>query len=166
MPFTPAHMGSGMLVKSVLQERFPLMMFGWSQIVMDIQPLTVMLTGQGHMHGFTHTYLGAILVALGAAVSGKHLSEFSLRLFDLPEHLPINWKVAFWSAFTGTFSHVFFDSFMHEDVQPFAPWRLDNPFLEYISVANLYWVCIDAGIVGIIVYLIRESTRDRRNHYL
>lgn len=166
MPFTPAHMGPGMLVKSVLQERFSLMMFGWSQIVMDIQPLTVMLTGQGHMHGFTHTYLGAILVALGAAVSGKHLSEFSLRLFDLPEHLPINWKVAFWSAFTGTFSHVFFDSFMHEDVQPFAPWRLDNPFLECISVANLYWVCIDAGIVGIIVYLIRESTRDRRNHYL
>ncbi len=39
VPFTPIHMGPGMLVKPVLQERFSLMMFGWSQIMMDIQPL-------------------------------------------------------------------------------------------------------------------------------
>lgn len=166
MPFTPIHMGPGMLVKSALQERFSLMMFGWSQIAIDIQPLAVMLTGQGHLHGFTHTYLGAVLVAVGAAITGKHLAEFGLKLFDLPDHLPISWRVAFLSAFIGTFSHVLLDSVMHADLQPFAPWRLDNPFLEYISVSNLHWFCLGAGILGLIVYPIMESVRPRHNHSL
>ena len=42
MPFTPLHMGPGILIKSLLQGCFSLMVFGWTQIVMDIQPLLVM----------------------------------------------------------------------------------------------------------------------------
>ena len=41
MPFTPFHMGPGILIKSLLQGAFSLMVFGWAQIVMDIQPLFV-----------------------------------------------------------------------------------------------------------------------------
>ena len=41
MPFTPLHMGPGIAVKAVLQGSFSLMVFGWAQIVMDIQPLVV-----------------------------------------------------------------------------------------------------------------------------
>lgn len=159
MPFTPTHMGPGMLVKSVLQERFSLMMFGWSQIAMDIQPLTVMLTGEGHLHGFTHTYLGAPLVAVAAALTGKHLAAFGLKLFELPHHLPISWGVAFLSTFIGTFSHFLFDSVMHADLQPFAPWRLDNPFLNYIPVNNLHWICLAAGVVGLVLYDFVRSWR-------
>jgi len=44
-------MGPGILVKSILQSSFSLMVFGWTQIVMDIQPLIVMITGEGHLHG-------------------------------------------------------------------------------------------------------------------
>lgn len=57
MPFTPFHMGPGILLKALLQGSFSLMVFGWSQIVMDLQPLIAMLTGMGKLHGFTHTYL-------------------------------------------------------------------------------------------------------------
>jgi hypothetical protein len=39
MPFTPYHMGPGILIKALLQGSFSLMVFGWAQIVMDIQPL-------------------------------------------------------------------------------------------------------------------------------
>jgi len=73
MPFTPIHMGSGILLKSLLQGSFSLMVFGWTQIIMDIQPLIVLISGEGHLHGFTHTYIGAILIAIFAALTGKYL---------------------------------------------------------------------------------------------
>ena len=163
MPFTPFHMGPGLLVKAALQKRFSLMMFGWSQVVMDVQPLTVMLAGQGHMHGFTHTYLGALSIAVVSAPTGKHLAEFGLKRCGLSRHLPITWRVAFLSTFIRTFSHVMLDSVMHADLQPFAPWRLDNPLLGYISVAHLHWFCLGAGLVGFALYLMLAAGRHKRD---
>lgn len=71
MPFTPIHIGPGILVKAILQSSFSSMVFCWPQIAMDIQPLVVMVTGKGHLHGFTHTYVGAILIAVITALTGK-----------------------------------------------------------------------------------------------
>ena len=68
MPFTPFHLGPATVVKALLQDRFSLVVFGWSQIVMDVQPLVVMVSGRGHMHGFTHTLIGATLLGLVAAL--------------------------------------------------------------------------------------------------
>jgi hypothetical protein len=50
-------MGTGILIKALLQCSFSLMVFGWSQIVMDLQPLWVLLNGNGHIHGFSHILL-------------------------------------------------------------------------------------------------------------
>jgi hypothetical protein len=85
MPFTPIHMGPGILIKAILQSSFSLMVFGRTQIVMDIQPLVVMITGEGHLHGFTHTYVGAVLIAIFAALTGKYLSELGLKLIGIPK---------------------------------------------------------------------------------
>ena len=71
MPFTPIHMGPGILIKSLLQGSFSLMVFGWTQIVMDIQTLIVLISGEGHLHGFTHTYVGVILIAIFFGANGK-----------------------------------------------------------------------------------------------
>ncbi len=164
MPFTPVHMGPGMLVKSVLQDRFSLMMFGWSQIAIDVQPMYVMLRGEGHLHGFTHSYLGALLVAMISALTGKHLAAFGLKLFDMADDLPISWGVAILSALVGTLSHVFIDSIMHADLQPYAPYSLANPMLQYISVANLHMWCFGAGVIGFFVYPLMEGRRPRPNN--
>ena len=80
MPFTPIHMGPGLFIKSILQGSFSLMVFGWTQIVMDIQPLLVLITGEGHLHGFSHTYIGATLIAIFSGLTGKYLSQFGLWL--------------------------------------------------------------------------------------
>lgn len=169
MPFTPVHMGAGMLVKAGLRERFSLMMFGWSQIVMDIQPLLVMIAGHGHVHGITHTYAGAVVIAVVATITGKHLAEFGLVLLELPQHRPITWRVALSSAFVGTMSHVLLDSVMHADLQPFAPWRGDNPFLGLITVDALHWACFGTGGLGLLLYPVvaalwpaqRRASRER-----
>ncbi|THB68027.1 MAG: hypothetical protein D6B27_03475, partial [Gammaproteobacteria bacterium] len=73
MPFTPLHVGPGLLIKAMLQGSFSLMIFGWSQILMDIQPLVVIISGKGVLHGFTHTFAFATIIAVIAVLTGKHL---------------------------------------------------------------------------------------------
>jgi len=155
MPFTPFHMGIGIFTKAILQSSFSLMVFGWAQIVMDLQPLLVMITGHGHLHGFSHTYLGASLIAILSALSGKYLSEFGLRLLGISKRenpIKIAWWVVFLSAFIGTFSHVFLDSIMHADVQPYYPVSLYNDLWGIISVSMLHKICIYSGLIGTAIY--------------
>lgn len=120
------------------------MVFGWTQIVMDIQPLIVLISGEGHLHGFTYTYIGAILISIFAALAGKYLSEIALKVLKiLKNESPISivsW-VVFLSAFIGSFSHVLLDSIMHWHVEPLFPFTLDNQFLGLISVSMLHKVC-------------------------
>jgi len=155
MPFTPIHMGPGILIKSLLQGSFSLMVFGWTQIVMDIQPLIVLMSGEGHLHGFTHTYIGAILIAIFSALTGKYLSEFGLKILKISKvsnPISIAWWVVLISAFIGSFSHVLLDSIMHSDVEPFFPFTLNNPFLGLISIPVLHKVCLYSGLAGAVIY--------------
>ncbi len=155
MPFTPFHMGPGILVKAVLQGSFSLMVFGWAQIVMDIQPLFVLVTGDGHLHGFSHTYVGATLLAVFSALSGKYLSEIGLKISGIAKKgrsITIRWWVSFLSAFIGTYSHVVLDSIMHGDVEPFYPFSQVNGLLGLISVPQLHQLCLYSALVGAIIF--------------
>ena len=161
-------MGPGILIKALLQSSFSLMVFGWTQIVMDIQPLVVMLTGEGHLHGFTHTYVGATLLAIFSAFTGKYLSEIGLKILGLAENSPITilWWVSFLSAFIGSFSHVFLDSIMHADVEPFYPLVLVNSFHGLVSVSTLHKICMYSGFVGAAIYYAVNLSVSRRSKAL
>ncbi len=152
MPFTPLHMGPGIAIKAALRRHFSLMVFGWSQILMDLQPLFVMLTDKGELHGFSHTFLGATLIGLAAALSGKPLGEIGLRILREPAHLPIAWPVAFWSAYIGTYSHVLIDSIMHSDMLPFAPWWAGSPLHGVIGIDTLHLWCVGLALAGGALY--------------
>jgi hypothetical protein len=45
MPFTPFHMGPGLAVKAVFGRYFSLMVFGFSQVAIDIEPLVRIIRG-------------------------------------------------------------------------------------------------------------------------
>ena len=154
MPFTPFHMGPGIAIKALLRGSFSLMVFGWSQIVMDIQPLLAMLTGEGRLHGFTHTYIGAFLLAVFSGLTGKYLGQFGLFVLgvDRQRRIVIGWTVAIVSAFMGTFSHVLLDSIMHADMTPLAPFSSANAMLYWISVDALHVFCLVSALVGALVY--------------
>lgn len=130
------------------------MVFGWSQIIMDIQPLIVLMSGEGHLHGFSHTYVGASLLAIFSGVTGKYLSELGLKILRLDFSFPINisWAVSFASAFVGCFSHVLLDSVMHADIEPFFPITLQNDFLGIISVQALHKFCLYSGLLGVALF--------------
>lgn len=155
MPFTPFHMGPGILIKALLQGSFSLMVFGWSQIIMDIQPLIVILSGAGHLHGFSHTYIGATLIAIFSILTGKHLSEYGLKVIGISKNtnpVKISWLIATLSAFLGTFSHVLLDSIMHSDIEPFYPLAVTNSLLGLISIEALHRLCLLTALFGAIIY--------------
>jgi membrane-bound metal-dependent hydrolase YbcI (DUF457 family) len=152
MPFTPFHMGPGLLMKALFQGSFSLMIFGWTQIVMDIQPLIVLISGEGHLHGFTHTFIGSTIVAIVSAFTGKYLSEFFIHLLDKRKIFNITWIVAIISAFLGSYSHVILDAIMHSDVEPFYPLNTFNPFLQYLDLTQLHKFCLYTGLIGSILY--------------
>ncbi len=153
MPFTPLHMGPGLFLKGLFQSAFSLMVFGWTQIVMDLQPLFVLLTGEGHLHGFSHTFVGGTLIAIFAALSGKYLGEFGLHLLGEDFKAKIRWWVAFLSAFLGSYSHVVLDGIMHDDVEPYFPVSPENPFLGWLSILQLHILCFCSGVAGLFMYI-------------
>lgn len=154
VPFTPFHMGPGIFIKALMGGSFSLMVFGWTQIVMDIQPLIVLISGEGHIHGFSHTYIGATLLAILSAITGKYLPELGLWILRITPSVRVNiaWWVVFLSAFVGSFSHVLLDSIMHSDVQPFYPVTEVNIFLGVLSVGFLHKFCLYSGLVGAAIY--------------
>lgn len=154
MPFTPFHMGPGIAIKALMGGSFSLMIFGWTQIVMDIQPLLVLISGEGHLHGFSHTYIGATLIAIFAGITGKYLAQIGLRLLRIAPTggVDIAWWVVFVSAFIGSFSHVLLDSIMHSDMEPFFPVTQSNVFLSMFSVGMLHQLCLWSGVLGAGLY--------------
>jgi len=157
-------MGPGIFVKALLQGSFSLMVFGWAQIIMDIQPLFVLVTGDGHLHGFSHTYVGATLLAIFSALSGKYLSEIGLRIIGISDRstpVKIAWWVAFMSAFIGTYSHVLLDSIMHSDVEPFYPLSPENEILGLITASQLHMLCIYSALAGGIIYYSVQYVRKK-----
>ncbi len=146
-------MGPGLLIKALLHGCFSLMVFGWTQIIMDIQPLVVLITGEGRLHGFSHTAIGAILLGGFSALTGKYAAEFGLRFIGKSHELPISWAVATVSAIIGSFSHVLLDSIMHADVEPFIPMSQANIFYGLISIEMLHNFCLYSGAFGASLYL-------------
>ena len=164
MPFTPLHMGPGLLLKAVLHGSFSLLVFGWAQILMDLQPLFVLISGAGHLHGFSHTYLGAAGLGVIAALSGKYLAELGLRLIDITPYggSKIVWRVAILSAFIGTFSHVALDSIMHTDMAPYFPLSDNNHLLGIVSIDVLHKICIYTGLVGAAAFFVLDRLAVKR----
>lgn len=164
MPFTPFHMGPGAAIKAVSGPYFSLVLFGFAQVLIDLEPLVRMVRGDMVLHGYTHTYLGATGIGLLAYLLGRPLCGAVGRgwnrftrpgFFDwlrLPEHIPRT--AAATGAFVGTYSHVFLDSFMHADMRPFAPFSAENGLLDAIPLLWLHLGCVVLGVVGAMVWFV------------
>lgn len=161
MPFTPIHVGIAMPVKAVSDQKFNLVTFAAAQVVMDTQPLVVMLTGQGKVHGWPHTFLAAAGLGAVTAVAAKYALEGLARLFrwDKPGRVVISWKVVIWSAFFGTFSHVLLDALIYPEMAPFWPISQSNPLAFGLRSSQVILFCLACGVVGTLAWLARVVIR-------
>jgi len=162
MPFTPFHMGAGAGLKALAGRRFSLLMFGFAQVAMDLEPLVRMFRGDEHVHGFTHSYVGATVIGAGVLLLGKPLAHRLNEIWRrevtregfawLAESGRLGWGGAAAGAFMGTMSHVALDSLMHTDIRPLAPFSQSNGLLGAIPQGELHAACIIVGAVGVIAW--------------
>ena len=172
MPFTPFHMGPALAIKAFGGERFSLVVFGLSQIAMDLEPLIRLLRGDPVVHGVTHTYLGATVIGGLGVLVFKPFGESGLRFWNFATRYPwtrtfevgdsISWTTALVTALLGTYSHVFLDSVMHRDMQPWWPLAEGNSSLGLFTRATLHAACVLSGTAGLLALAAfggRDETR-------
>jgi len=164
MPFTPLHMGPGLLLKQIFRRHFSLTMFGITQVAIDIEPLVRMYRGDSVIHAHLHSYLGSTLVAVVVLVSARPLCTVILRRWNqetsfhkvewLSASLPITWTSAIIGTFIGAWSHVFLDSLMHYDLRPLLPFSKTQPLLNLLGNTQPGLYCLIAGLLGFSAWLI------------
>lgn len=158
MPFTPYHMGPAFPAKAAGGRGFSLLLYGYTQVLIDVEALYRIATEQQELHGYAHTFLVATCVAAVALVTGKALFELWLRLwnwtarkFDIVEisvEEKISWRVGAITVLFGSWTHILLDAIMHRDVRPFFPISEANPFLGLLNPAQLHAFCIGTAIFG------------------
>jgi len=169
MPFTPFHLGPGALFKTVGTRNFSFLVFGFSQVLMDLEPLIRIYLHTPILHGFTHTMLGATLIAIPSVLIGKPACELGLRvsraLASEPDRrvIPetISWRAACIAGVVGTYSHVLIDAVMHADVRPWWPWSQSNPLLGVVDLTPLHVLCVVLAIPGVVYGWIAYRRRSK-----
>lgn len=160
MPFTPFHLGPGALFKAIGGRNFSFMVFGGSQVMMDIEPLIGLIQGKAILHGYTHTVAGATLIGLAAGLMGRPISAFVLRLLAIP-HYRLTWTASFAGALTGTFSHIVLDALMHSDINPWWPIAQGNGLLASIPIGTLHLVCVGSAVLGAVIVACKARSNGR-----
>jgi hypothetical protein len=130
-----------------------------ANVLIDIEPLYYLLHHEDHLHRFFHTYLGAsVIVATTSLLFWMMLTLARwVRLPNLFGWQKLTLLPVLGGAIWGGYSHILLDSVMHEDIQPFLPWRMDNPLLHVISLTRLHGACLLTGVVGYAIVEIRRT---------
>jgi len=126
------------------------MVFGGSQVLMDIEPLVRMIRHDSVVHGTSHTILGALVIGAIAGTAGRPITEFALRILHIP-HRTLTWTVSFISSFVGTYSHILLDAVMHKDMHPLWPLSARNGLLGIMPTSWLYILCLATGALGLAI---------------
>jgi hypothetical protein len=152
MPFTPFHFGLGALVKSVTPARaFSFQIFALSQVLIDVQPGLGLFLGWDELHGWTHTYPGALIIALATMAVWRGWVAIRPSRFD---NGPISNLVVASSALFGTLSHVWLDSQFHVEMARLTPgvlklWQTGD------VTTNIETACLAAAELALLIYVMR-----------
>ncbi len=158
MPITPVHMGPALAAKAVAPRYFSFLVFGITQVAIDLEAAFYLITDDPPYHRLLHTYLGATVVALLAVVVGRPLLERALGMWnrlvraDRESFLWIEPRVPLVAAISGAliggYSHVLLDSFLYSDMHPISPLSDGNATLHLLSTLEVYALCLALGLLG------------------
>lgn len=152
-------MGPVLTAKAVSPAAVSLVVYGTSQILIDLQPLAALTVApQLRVHGVSHTFVAALVLGTLAAVIGKYAGQFLLNAFRRKsrERVEISWVKAIGWGVGGALLHVTMDGLVYADMQPLWPflsYSQPNPMLM-LGVSNqaLTTFCVFTGFAGLLVY--------------
>ncbi len=154
MPFTPYHFGPNLVVGLAFIRWVNIPAIVLINVIIDIEPLTVILLNIRNYpeHGLTHTYGGAIVLALLAslffnAIKGP-LNSF-MGMAGLRQSNTLLSIVL--GCVLGAVLHVFLDSFLYHDIRPFFPFDI-NPFHKKAEPGDVRFFCVACFVLAAVIY--------------
>jgi hypothetical protein len=159
VPVTPFHFGPGVLVSVASRSKVSFLAFVAANVFIDVESLYNMITAQPRIHTFLHTYMGSTLAAAVVVVVFLPCRWLALKL---PASPLLKWRgldvtAVVLGSLVGAWSHVLFDSVMHSDITPLAPFSNANGLYRIVPLGTLHLFCIGAGIVGVMWYALRSN---------
>ena len=162
MPVTLFHLGPGVALKSVAPRYVSFTLFGFTQILIDLEALYFFAQNDAHMHRYLHTYVGATIVAGISAAIGRPICQWLLKKWNnrlspkqekwLFVEPAISLKSAVLGAALGAYCHILIDSIMHYDIKPFSPFIGKNGLYGILTIDQLDLLCVLSGILGLLIY--------------
>lgn len=173
MPFTAFHLGPGSLAKSVAPRWFSFRAFALNQVVIDCETAWNIYREHARLHTFFHSYLGVFMAMILTATLLVVYSWFALQfpkawlIRELEDWgLPFQFRSSLTAVLLGGWSHVFLDSVVHADMQPYAPFSNSNAMLDFVSVDMLHMACLWNFAGAGLVWGIRVTYRNMRENLM
>lgn len=144
MPFTPFHFGLGVAAKAVAPRHISFQAFALTQVLMDIEPAVRMAAGQSDVHGWSHTWFGAVVVAALVLPVWRLIEGRRWYRWTVERVAP---RIVAASAVLGALSHIAIDAMIHADmvtVRSFWDGSATPPW----SHAQAEIACILAALLG------------------
>jgi len=155
VPFTPFHLGPGLLFGLLIFSYVDLPTFLVASLVIDIEPFLVLSLNLHYpVHGYLHTFLGGTIVAFLLAFA---MSRLRGTLSPLMSFLKLEQKTSFKSVLLASvfaiYLHILLDSPLYSDIRPFYPIE-SNPLLGNGTFVGfeIYTFCILSFFEGAVVY--------------
>lgn len=158
-----------MAIKAAMPRHFSIVVFGFTQIVFDVEVLWHLVRHEYPLHTCWHTYLGATIIAAVMTILGKPASQWVKKVWnriaarcrnaDLTVAVPTTWIASLIGALAGAYTHILLDSIFHPDIEPFQPWSTSN---RLQGIVNPFWlevICVVLGIAGLIRFLRSERIK-------
>ena len=147
MPATPFHLGPGFIICLAAGPAVCSAVLAGS-VAPDIEPGIVMLLDlEARLHGPLHSLAAGLVLGPAAGVLG---SKLCARFCGLASGY--GYSAIF--GVIGWLLHVFLDSFLYTDIQPFWPFSAWNPLLNALgdhTLPMIYGVTGLTTIVGLIL---------------
>jgi membrane-bound metal-dependent hydrolase YbcI (DUF457 family) len=158
MPFTPFHLGPGLLLGLLLLSCVDLPTFLLASVIVDVEPFLLLYFNLRYpLHGLLHTFLGGALLAfLLAALMNRLRNAFSpLMSFFRIKQTP-SFKNTLLASLFGIYLHILLDSFLYQDIRPFYPFELNPLFSQDMFIGfAIYGLCILSFISVVAIYVIK-----------
>ncbi|MEM2326265.1 MAG: hydrolase [Candidatus Bathyarchaeia archaeon] len=132
MPFTSYHLGLSLLLGYLLRRRLNWPTLILSSIIIDFEPLIVIIIGLNYpSHGLLHTFIASIpagaLVGFILNMVGEYMTPYLVDLALIDKKDPL--KSFILAGIVGWAFHVLLDSLLYPEMKPLFPLNI-NPMFQ------------------------------------
>lgn len=154
MPFALYHLGPALFFAAALSPLIVFPVFIAASLLPDVEGALWLAGLNGQPHGLMHSYFGATVFALLLGFLAFRYHDALSRFDPFPARHAL--KAYLFSSLTGAWLHVFVDSLVYADQDPFLPFN-GNPLAGFASYDAVAVACVLFGLAGLALYYAEKS---------